>query len=584
MLVRRSLFAKYFAVLLLLVVVPLVVTGSVDAWFGYQDRRVTLDTLLQAQARVGASRIRSFLDEIRGQLGWTLQRPWSAGGEEQHRLDALRVLQQTPAVVSIALIDDTGRERLRVSRVGLDSSGNGVDRSRDPLVVATRASGTWYGPVEFRAGSEPFITIAAAGNRRAVGIAVADVNLKLVWEVISSVQVGRSGHAYVLDGDGRLIAHPDLNRVLRGESSDAAAAARRLHAELAAGATEPITSAGLDGTDVVAATAPIADVDWMLIVEQPIAEALAPIRDALWRTGGLLVASMLVSCALAYWLAHRMTGPIRLLEEGTRRIGAGHFEHRIAIATGDELERLASGFNRMAGELALAQERAERIARLRRFLAPQVAELVERSGDESLLAGHLAEVVACFCDLRGFTAFAAHAEPRDIMGLLGCYYEAIGAIVTGYGATLTSFQGDGLMVLVNAPVPRPDPALASVRMALDMQHAVQDLLVDWRSRGHAVGFGVGLAQGPATVGQIGYRHRVDFTAVGDVVNFAARLCALAEDAQILIDAAIADEVRGSVRLVELGHRRLKGYDKHLSVYCVASADAPAALGGDLAGR
>ena len=241
-----------------------------------------------------------------------------------------------------------------------------------------------------------------------------------------------------------------------------------------------------------------------------------------------------------------MTGPIRQLEEGTERIGAGHFDHRIQIATGDELERLANEFNRMAGELALSQERSERIARLRRFLAPQVAELVEKAGDESLLAGHRADVVAVFCDLRGFTAFSAGANPQEIMGVLGGYYEALGSIITSYGATLTSFQGDGLMVLVNAPVPCADPALHAVRMAIDMQDAVQRVIVGWRSRGHAIGFGVGLAAGPATVGQIGYEGRVDYTAIGDVVNLASRLCASAEDSQILIDAAVADAVSGEI--------------------------------------
>ena len=568
MLPRRSLFLKYFVVLLAVVVVPLAVMGCADAWFGFRDRRATLDVLLRVEAGAGAARIRSFLDQIGGQLGWTLQRPWSSGEAEQHRIDALRVLKQTPAIVSIALIDGAGRERLSVSRIGLDKVGEGIDRSADPAFLGARSSGAWYGPVGFREGSEPFMTIASAGNRRAVGAAIAEVNLKLIWEVISAVSVGRSGHAFVLDGSGRLVAHPDLVRVLGGESDAAAAAARRLHAELAAGAGASIAAAGLDGRPVVAAMAPIAGVDWMLVVEQPTAEAFAAIRNALWRAGALLVAGVAASCALAYWLARRMTGPIRLLEEGTRRIGAGNFAYRIELATGDELERLADGFNRMAGELALAQERSERLARLRRFLAPQVAALVERSGSDSLLSGQLAEVVACFCDLRGFTAFAARAQPHEIMALLGRYYEALGAIVTRYEATLTSFQGDGLMVLVNAPVPRPEPALSAVHMALEMRSAVQELVTGWRAGGHAIGFGIGMAQGQATVGQIGYRDRVDYTAVGDVVNFAARLCALAEDGQILIDVAIADTVRGRADLKTLGRRRLKGYATRFTVYAV----------------
>ena len=170
------------------------------------------------------------------------------------------------------------------------------------------------------------------------------------------------------------------------------------------------------------------------------------------------------------------------------------------------LKALARRFNGMAGELAVSQERSERIARLKRFLSPQVAELVEGS-DEALLDSHRAEVVVLFCDLRGFTGFSGAARPEEVMGLLQEYYEALGEIITRYEATLTCFMGDGLMLLLNAPVPCPDPALRGVRMALEMQAAVQSLILGWRARGYTVGFGVGLAKGPATVGRIGYEGR-----------------------------------------------------------------------------
>lgn len=124
------------------------------------------------------------------------------------------------------------------------------------------------------------------------------------------------------------------------------------------------------------------------------------------------------------------------------------------------------------------------------------------------------------------------------------------------------------MVLVNAPVPCSEPALRAVQMAIDMQDAVQRAIIGWRSRGHAIGFGIGLAAGPATVGQIGYESRVEYTAIGDVVNLASRLCASAADSQILIDIAVADAVRGKIPLVALGALRLKGYDKQLAVYSV----------------
>jgi class 3 adenylate cyclase len=398
-----------------------------------------------------------------------------------------------------------------------------------------------------------------AGNRKDAGIAVAEINLKLIWNVISAIRVGHTGHAFVLDQSGRLIAHPDISRVLRGTNDKALMAMRKLRQAIEAASGEAIATKNSVGETVVNAMAAIPGAEWVVFVEQPLSEAFAPIYAALWRTGGLLLAGAAFAALLAYWLARRMTGPIGVLEKGTERIGAGQFDHRIDIATGDEFERLATRFN----------QRSERIARLRRFLAPQVAELVEKAGDESVLAGQRAEVVAVFCDLRGFTAFSARSGPEEIMQVLGDYYEALGSVITHYEATLTSFSGDGLMVLVNAPVPCADPAHRAVEMAIDMQKVVQSLVAGWRSRGYKIGFGVGLAMGPATVGRIGYENRVDYTAIGNVVNLASRLCSSAENEQILIDPALAEAVRDKFPLVALGKRRFKGYDKQLAVFSVA---------------
>ena len=152
------------------------------------------------------------------------------------------------------------------------------------------------------------------------------------------------------------------------------------------------------------------------------------------------------------------------------------------------------------------------------------------------------------------------------MSVLSEYYEAIGVIITKYAATLTSFSGDGLMVLVNAPVPVEEPALLAVDLAVDMQARVQELIVGWRKRGHRIGFGVGLAKGPATVGRIGYESRFDYTAIGSVVNLAARLCASAADRDILTDLAIAEAVDGRRALNPRGSRLLKGYDDELPVF------------------
>jgi adenylate cyclase len=566
---RRSLFQKYFLVLFIAVGVPLLTTGVSDAWFGYRDQRALLNALLRTEAVSAAARIESFLDNIRKQLNWTVRQTWTAGTQDQHRFDALGVLRQVPAVVSISLVDGSGIEQLYVSRIDLNRIASGVDRSRDPAVSGARSAQIWYGPVIYYHDSEPFMTIAVAGNRKDAGIAVAEINLKLIWDVISAIRVGHTGHAFVLDRSGRLIAHPDISQVLRGTNDEALMAMRKLRQAIDAASGEAIATKNTVGETVVTAMAAIPGADWMIFVEQPLSEAFAPIYTALWRTGALLLAGAVFAAALAYWLARRMTGPIRQLEEGTERIGAGQFDHRIDIATGDEFERLATRFNQMAGELAVSQERSERIARLKRFLAPQVAELVEMAGDESVLAGQRAEVVVVFCDLRGFTAFSARSGPEEIMQVLGDYYEALGSIITRYEATLTSFSGDGLMVLVNAPVPRADPALRAVEMAIDMQKVVQKLIAGWRSRGYKIGFGVGLAMGPATVGRIGYENRIDYTAIGNVVNLASRLCSSAEDAQILVDPALTEAVRDKFPLVALGARRFKGFDKELAVYSVS---------------
>jgi len=569
---RRPLFQKYFAALFVAVVVPLLANGASEGWFGYRDQRVFLSQRLHSEATSAAGKIQGFLDDITDQLQWTVQLPWRDGMDERHRFDVLRLLRQVPAVLEITLVDGSGIERLHVSRVETDVVNSGVDRNNDPAVIGARAGRIWYGPVTLYAGSEPHMTLAVAGAREANGTTIAVVNLKLIWDVIMAIHIGQSGDAFVLDRSGRLVAHPDISLVLRGDDDPAAARLKQLQQKAIAGGGKTAEGSNAESRWVIAAMAPVPGPDWMAFVEEPTSEALTPIRAALWRTGMLLLAGALFAVALAYLLARRMTGPIALLEKGAEEIGAGHFAHKIEISTGDELEGLAQRFNAMAVELAVSQERSERIARLKRFLAPQVAELVEGSDQEALLDSHRAEVVVIFCDLRGFTSFSGAAAPEEVMGLLQEYYEALGAIITRYEATLTCFMGDGVMLLLNAPVPCPEPALRGVQMAVEMQDAVQTLIASWRGRGHTVGFGVGLAKGPATVGRIGYEGRNDYTAIGSVVNLASRICAAAEDGQILIDATVAAELGKAFSLAPLGTRPLRGFAEAVPVFSVKPRD------------
>ncbi len=564
-----GLFQKYLLVLFLAVAIPLAINGVIEAWLGYRDQRARLDQLLGVQATSAAAEIHDFIYGITSQLGWLVQLSWSEEPDERRRTDALRLFRQAPAIVSLTLLDNGGLERLYVSRIDLNRTESRADRSADPALIGAQSSQIWFSDVSYNRGSEPHITVAVVGNRPSAGAVIAEVNLKLIWEVISAIKVGNSGFAFVLDRPGRLIAHPDISLVLRGAEEATSRPFNTIRDAIGPAGAGFATSQDEHGHAVAAAAAPVAGSDWTVVVQQPLSEAYAPIYSALWRTATLLAVSTIFAALLAYALAHRMTEPIRVLEEGTEKIGAGSFDHRISIQTGDEFQRLANSFNKMAAGLALAQQHQERIAKLRRFLAPQVADLIDRAGDDSVLDGRRTDVVVVFCDLRGFTAFSAGVSPEEVMGLLSEYYEALGRVIAQFAATLISFSGDGLMVLVNAPVPVEEPALRAVDLAVAMQESVQELIADWRSRGYQVGFGVGLASGPATVGRIGYEDRFDYTAIGNVVNLAARLCASAADREILIDAEVAESVRGKRTLEELGDREIRGFDDAIPVFRIS---------------
>jgi adenylate cyclase len=564
---RRPLFLKYFLALFVAVTVPMLIYGASEAWLGYRDLRALLDRRLQVEARAASGRIQDFLDGIREQLGWAVQLPWTDANVESHRFDALRLLRQVPAIVEVTLIDGKGAERLKVSRVSRDIIGSAIDRSDDPAFRGARKARIWFGPVWLNLGSEPYMIMAVAGNRRANGVAVAQINLKLVWDVITAIRVGKSGNAFVSDRSGKLVAHPDLSLVLRGSDPKMVEWLTTLRTTAANEPDEVITTVDNNKRSVVVAASHVAGPDWSVFAAQPLSEAFKPIRDSLWRTAGFVLGGTVFAALLAWFVARRMTEPIRKVEQGVANIGAGQFDYRIELTTGDELERLANRVNTMATELAVSRERADRINRLRGFLSPQVAELVEDAGHADLLAARRAEVVVVFCDMRGFTAFAAKAGATEIMNVLDEYYKALGHVIERYDATLTHFSGDGMMVVLNAPVACPDnPAIRGMRMALDMQHAVQDLIGSWRRQGYALGFGVALAKGFATVGRIGYEGRSDYTAIGNVANLASRLCGTAKDRQVLIDVGTAKELQGQFELQELGMRELRGLDSPVVIY------------------
>ena len=213
----------------------------------------------------------------------------------------------------------------------------------------------------------------------------------------------------------------------------------------------------------------------------------------------------------------------------------------------------------------------ERMSRLRRFLPPQVADLIVASGTEKQLESHRREITALFCDLRGFTGFSESSDPEDVMALLRDYHAAIGQIIIKYSGTLERYAGDGVMVVFNDPVPVENPALQAVQMALEMREAIGALTEAWRRWGHDIGFGIGIAHGFATLGTIGFEGRFDYAAIGTVSNVASRLCDEAKPGQILISARVLTKVENAVEVELVGEFELKGIRRPLAAYNVLAA-------------
>jgi signal transduction histidine kinase len=375
--IRTRLFTKYVALFVAVVAIALLANGLFEVFFYYREHKAALIRVQHEQAEAAAAKIGQFVKEIESQLGWTTQLPWSAGSIEQRRFDALRLLRQVPAITELAQVDATGRERLRVSRLAMDAIDSGIDLSDDPKFTQAVAHKVFYGPVYFRRDSEPYMTLAQAGARKDAGVSIAEVNLKLIWDVVSQIKVGEHGHAYVVGPEGRLIAHPDISLVLRNTDMSHLA---QVHAALAGGGTAGVLpeAHNIQGQEVLTASAPIEPLHWTMFVELPVEEAYAALYAALERLALVLLAASIFAVLAGIFLARRMVGPIQALRSGAERIGGGDFTKRISISTGDELEGLANQFNDMGARLEesyadLENKVEQRTAELSELLEQQTA-------------------------------------------------------------------------------------------------------------------------------------------------------------------------------------------------------------------
>jgi signal transduction histidine kinase/DNA-binding response OmpR family regulator len=350
--VRSRLFIKYVILFVAVVSLALIANAVFDVYFSYQEQKASLVRIQREQAEAAAGKIGQFVSEIESQVGWTTQLPWSAGTLEQRRFDALRLLRQVPAITELAEIDSTGHEQLKVSRLAMEVVGSGNDVSKEPAFTEAVAHKVYYGPVYFRRESEPYMTLSLAGTRRDTGVSIAQVNLKLIWDVLSKIKFAGHGRAYVVDAAGRLVAHPDISLVLRNTDMSQLAQVRSARAAATGSATEQVQEAeDIEGHKVLTASAPVAPLGWFVFVETPIEEAYAPLYAAMERTGLVLLGALALAFAAGMFLARRMVVPIQALRAGAARLGSGDLGQRIAIKTGDEVEALADQFNDMAGRL-----------------------------------------------------------------------------------------------------------------------------------------------------------------------------------------------------------------------------------------
>ena len=217
----------------------------------------------------------------------------------------------------------------------------------------------------------------------------------------------------------------------------------------------------------------------------------------------------------------------------------------------------------------------EGLGRLKRFFSAPVAQAIVSEGEATLLAPHRRDICAAFLDLRGFTAFTDHAEPEEVMSVLAEFHAAVGPVIDANRGTVPHFAGDGVLVFFNDPLPSDDPCGDAARMALGMQERFVPLAAKWRKLGHELGLGIGVARGYATLGAVGYEGRVDYSAIGSVVNLAARLCGEATGGQVLVDRRAAAALEDRYALAPLAPLALKGFEKPVPAFRLVGAGRPA---------
>ncbi|MGH8064416.1 MAG: GAF domain-containing protein [Candidatus Entotheonellia bacterium] len=374
------LLRRTFVIALVLVSGGLISSGVLELFFRYRESVEAIEALQREMAQGAAFKIQQFVRDIEKTLRASTQAQEiiAAGLTEAYRFELIKLLKVAPAITEAVALDADGRERLKVSRVRMLLPEDLRDRSMAEAFKGARGGRSYFGQVYFVRESEPYMTIAVPIERFAgdvLGVLIAEVNLKYIWEVVSRIKVGKAGYIYVVSRDGDLIAHPDISLVLQKRRVKDLP---QVQAALAGGSGLSMAQPNLSGQKVFAASAPIPDLGWAVLVERPAAEAYSPLYASILRTSILLLLGLGLAVVASLLIGRRVVRPVELLRQGAARIGAGDLDHRLEIQTGDELQALAEEFNRMTTQLQesyanLEQKVEERTRELSEALEQQTA-------------------------------------------------------------------------------------------------------------------------------------------------------------------------------------------------------------------